>query len=634
MDENVGRRARPAPPPPALPPAAGGETTCLCDSPELPFNTRLALTMATYSLTASRLLLLLVLVCIVRVPQHHSELHAVFRCYLAAVVGELLWRRACRRSPHGGSYARWRHLALPVFALCDVFMSRFHVVLAGLNITTPIPSGGWRDGLHHLLLLLLSSRFMSNLFLWALCHRAMYMLPAQLAVVYHHWLANADSCSAAVLAAPSALPHTHRAAGTLASLQLGGLPNELLHRQLTPIEECRTVLAWQQLLLGLALPLVAQLSIESRLYTCKACDKEQRPHEMAGQEPPHTYKALVCEKLGQPTEPLGHPHGALRLQQLPAPPLTHPNAVRIRVAAASLNFADALQLQGQYQEKPKLPFVPGSECSGTVVECGRDVRTLKVGDKVCAVTQGGAFAEEVVVRENVVVKLPDSADVEGAAGLLITYGTAWLALRERADLRPGQTILVLGAAGGVGLAAVQLARTMGARVIAVARGHDKMAALKQAGADECIDMAHHKPEQLKSLLRQSASQGVDVIFDPVGGSLLMESLKTARWGAHILIIGFASGTIPKLPANLLLVKNLTAHGIYWGSYMQKEPRVFRKSLDEVVRLFTAGAVRPQTSHRFALEEAPDAFRVLLNRQVIGKILLLPQPRPMELRSKM
>lgn len=343
---------------------------------------------------------------------------------------------------------------------------------------------------------------------------------------------------------------------------------------------------------------------------------------------PRRYAALRCERLGDPQEALGRPHSALTLAALPATPLTHPNGVRIRVAAAALNFADALQLQGRYQEKPNLPFTPGSECSGTVVEVGRDVRTVKVGDKVCAVTQGGSFAEEVVARENAVVRLSPSADLEAAAGLPVAYGTAWLALRERANLRPGQTVLVLGAAGGVGLAAVQLAKATGARVIAVARGASKMEVLREAGADECVDMANHKPEQLKGLLRYSASQGVDVVFDPVGGQLLTEALKCVRWGAQILIIGFASGQIPKIAANIALVKNLTVHGIYWGSYQQRNPRVFRQSLDEVARLFDSGAIRVNISHRLSLAQAPEAFSILMNRQVIGKIVLLPQPRSM------
>ncbi|PSC69189.1 quinone oxidoreductase 2-like protein [Micractinium conductrix] len=351
---------------------------------------------------------------------------------------------------------------------------------------------------------------------------------------------------------------------------------------------------------------------------------------MAKQEQPRTYKALLCERLGDPTAGLGSPQAPLRLAVLPALPLTQPGSVRVRVAAAALNFADALQLQarGQYQEKPKLPFVPGNECSGTVVEVGRDVRTLQVGDKVCAVTSGGSFAEEVIIREQQAVKLPDNVDLEAAAGLPVAYGTAWLALRVRADLRSGQTLLVLGAAGGVGLAAVQLGKAMGVRVIGVARGGDKMRALREAGADECIDMAHHKAEQLKGLLRQSASQGVDCVFDPVGGPLLMESLKCCKWGAHLLLIGFASGHIPKLPANILLVKNLTAHGVYWGSYQQKDARTFRQSLDEVARLLGTGAVGVNVSHKLSLGQAPEAFQIMLNRQVIGKLILLPQPRSM------
>ncbi|KAI3431798.1 hypothetical protein D9Q98_010551 [Chlorella vulgaris] len=344
-------------------------------------------------------------------------------------------------------------------------------------------------------------------------------------------------------------------------------------------------------------------------------------------EPGSDFKALLCERLGDPQETMGKPHSALRVARMPVSPLPN-SSVRIKVAAAALNFADALQLQGQYQVKPKLPFVPGSECSGTVIEVGRDVRTVKVGDKVCAVTEGGAFGEQAVARENLVVKLPANCDVDAAAGLPIAYGTAYLALRDRADLRPGQTILVLGAAGGVGLAAVQLAKCCGARVVAVARGHSKVTTLREAGADEVINMEHHKPEQLKGLMRHCAPQGVDCVFDPVGGTLLTEALRCCRWGAHVLIIGFASGHIPKVAANVLLVKNLTMHGIFWGSYQQHNPRLFRKSLEEVGRLFGSGELNVNISHRFSLEQAPEAFSIMMNRQVIGKILLLPQPRSM------
>eukprot|EP00887_Chlorella_sp_A99_P005437 scaffold1.g5437.t1 len=334
----------------------------------------------------------------------------------------------------------------------------------------------------------------------------------------------------------------------------------------------------------------------------------------------------------------------MRLARLPPPDLVHPSSVRIRVSAAALNFADALQVQGQYQEKPQLPFVPGNECSGVVTE-------------VCALTQGGAFAEEVVVREGMAIRLPqgESMDLQAAAGarLPVAFGTAWLALHDRADLQPGQALLVLGAAGGVGLAAA-----MGARVVAVARGARKAGVLREAGADAVIDVEHLRPEELRGLVRQAAPEGVDVVFDPVGGPLLTEALKTLAWGARILTIGFAAG-IPKLPLNVLLVKNATVHGVYWGSYAQHEPRAFRRSLDEVVKLLAAGRIRVHVSHIYSLEQARVAAAVVvvinirgggggalnvecgtprlaalpeveawLVTQVVGKLLLMPGPLSM------
>ena len=276
---------------------------------------------------------------------------------------------------------------------------------------------------------------------------------------------------------------------------------------------------------------------------------------MAEGQAPRTVAALLCTKLGSPSEPVGSPNAPLQLVQQPVAILPA-NGVRIRVAAAAVNFADALQIKGEYQvrreargrppgkrqggteqtgcagltgpatrprprprrppspptacplqEKPKLPFVPGSEVSGTVLEAGRDVRTLAPGDRVCAVLPGGGFAEEAVARAPSVLKLPPGVDLEAAAGLPVAFGTAYLALRYRADLRPGQTLLVLGAGGGVGLAAVQLGKSMGARVVAVARGRPKMAALRAAGADECIDMEGRRWEQLPALVRPAASQG-------------------------------------------------------------------------------------------------------------------------------
>jgi sacsin len=253
------------------------------------------------------------------------------------------------------------------------------------------------------------------------------------------------------------------------------------------------------------------------------------------------------------------------------------------------------------------------------------VRGLTTGDLVCAVTQGGAFAEEVVAPALCTVKLPASCDAEAAAGLPVAFGTAYLALRDRANVKPGQTVLVLGAAGGVGLAAVQLARVMGAKVVAVARGAAKMEALRGAGADACVDMAGRRPEQLPALVRAAAPGGVDVVFDPVGGAVFTQALRCVRWGAQLLIIGFAAG-VPPIPANIALVKNLTVHGIYWGAHMQHRPAAFRRSLDAVAAMYAAGDVTVHVSHRYALEQAAEAFAVLMNRGVVGKLLLVSGPR--------
>lgn len=324
--------------------------------------------------------------------------------------------------------------------------------------------------------------------------------------------------------------------------------------------------------------------------------------------------------LGDPCGPLDG--SVLKLGQVFAPPL-HPAAIRVRVRAASLNFADLLQAQGLYQEKPPLPFVPGSEVSGTVIETGDDVRDIKKGDEVAAVLwKGGAFAEECTVAASAAIRLPRGVDLAAAAGLPVAFGTAHTALIERARLQAGQVLLVLGAGGGVGVAAVQIGKMLGAKVVAVARGRQKMAVLDQLGADLTIDSgAGSKP--LKQRIKSIAPSGVDVVLDTVGGAGFEQALRAVRWGAHVLVIGFASGDVPQIPANIALVKNLTVHGVYWGSYASKAPRVMRKSLEDCVQWLAQGKLRVPISHRFTLEEAPLAFKALRDRQAIGKVLLLP-----------
>ncbi|KIY97737.1 hypothetical protein MNEG_10225 [Monoraphidium neglectum] len=324
-------------------------------------------------------------------------------------------------------------------------------------------------------------------------------------------------------------------------------------------------------------------------------------------------RAVACEALGDPCKPLGS--GVLVLRQdEPSPALPTEDHIRIRVSAASLNYPDALQIQGSYQDKPKLPFLIGKEASGVVTAVGARVKAFKPGDAVCGVGDAGAFADEWVVHQASVWRVPDGLDPQLASALPIAYGTADLALRHRGKLGPGQTLLVLGASGGVGTAAVQIGKLVGARVIAVTSGAAKADYLRGLGADAVVDAAA-APEgaPLHKLIRAVAPKGgVDVVFDPVGGKLLAEALKVVAWGAQYLVIGFVAG-IPKVPANLLLVKNCTVHGVFWGSYMQRQPKVLRASMDQVLAWAASGQLQIPISHRFGLEGVPEAMAVLLGR---------------------
>ncbi|KAG2491901.1 hypothetical protein HYH03_009853 [Edaphochlamys debaryana] len=337
-------------------------------------------------------------------------------------------------------------------------------------------------------------------------------------------------------------------------------------------------------------------------------------------------RAIVCESLGDARQPLGT--GVLKLDSNFPEPKLGKGMVRISVAAASLNFPDALQIKGEYQDKPPLPFVPGSEVSGVVAAVGEGVTSLAPGDKVCAVKQGGAFAESVVAPAGAVWRVPDAVPLEDAAAIPIVYGTADVALRHRAGLAAGQTVLVLGAAGGVGVAAVQLSRLAGARVVAVAAGKAKADFLKAQGADAVIDTeaVAASGRALHVAIREAAPKGVNVVFDPVGGKQLFEALKSVAWGAQYLVIGFASGDIPKVPANLLLVKNATLHGVFWGSYMMHRPRVLADSMRQVLAWFAEGKLKVEVFARFPLDRVTDAFTVILDRSVRGKVLLTVGPQ--------
>lgn len=310
----------------------------------------------------------------------------------------------------------------------------------------------------------------------------------------------------------------------------------------------------------------------------------------------------------------------LELVELPAP---EPGAchVRIAVEAAGINFADALMLEGRYQERPSLPFVPGLEVAGTIDAVGVGVSGLAPGQRVLALVDHGGFAEQAVARADDVIVLPDELDAVTAAGFAIAYGTAYGALVWRAGLARGEVLLVHGAAGGVGLTTVECGKALGATVIATARGAARTAVAAAHGADHVIDSdAPDLVEQVKALTQ---GRGVDVVFDPIGGALFDASLRCLAWEGRIVVIGFASGTIPQIPANILLVKNIAALGFYWGSYRRHDPERMRAGFRRLFEWCRDGLIRPGVSEVVALAGTPAAIDRLRRRETTGKLVVDP-----------
>jgi NADPH:quinone reductase len=296
-----------------------------------------------------------------------------------------------------------------------------------------------------------------------------------------------------------------------------------------------------------------------------------------------------------------------------------PGEVRIRVRAAGLNFADTLMLKGQYQDRPALPFVPGMEVAGQIERCGEGVVGFTPGDRVMATPSHGGFAEAVVTSTVNVVRLPDSIDDATAAGFAIAYGTAYGALVWSARLQPGETLVVHGAAGGVGLATVECGRALGARVIATARGAERLAVARAHGAEDVIDTS---AEDVRLRIRElTGGHGADVVFDPVGGALFTASLRSIAWGGRILVVGFASGDIPQIPANLLLVKHAAAVGFYWGSYRRHDPARVHAAFEQLLQWHGLGRIQPHVSEIRPLAEARSALELLLARKSTGKVVL-------------
>lgn len=321
-------------------------------------------------------------------------------------------------------------------------------------------------------------------------------------------------------------------------------------------------------------------------------------------------KAIVCEEHGPPE--------SLKLRDLPMP---EPGAgqVRIRMHAAGVNFPDGLIIQNLYQMKPALPFSPGSEAAGVIDKLGDGVTRFGIGDRVAAMTTYGSFAEYVVVDEQRVAAIPDAMGFDVAAGFSMVYGTSYHALKQRAQLREGETLLVLGAAGGVGLAAVELAKAMGARVIAAASSGEKLALTREYGADETINYAE---QDLKDAVKAlTKGKGVDVIYDPVGDALAEPAFRTMAWNGRYLVVGFAGGKIPSLPLNLPLIKGAAIVGVFWGAFTAHEPEANRQNINELNALYAQGRLKPHVSRRFALEDGAKAIRWVMDRKAQGKVIL-------------
>jgi NADPH2:quinone reductase len=321
-------------------------------------------------------------------------------------------------------------------------------------------------------------------------------------------------------------------------------------------------------------------------------------------------KAVLCKQYGPPE--------SLTFEDLPSP-RPGPGEAVVTVKAASVNFPDVLIIQNKYQFKPPLPFSPGSELAGIVKEVGAGVSGFKAGDKVIAFTTYGAFAEEVKTEASRLLPMPEGMDYPSAAAFLLTYGTSDHALRDRAALKAGETLLVLGAAGGVGLAAIEIGKALGARVIACASSEEKLAVCREHGADATINYAAEDlRERIKAL---TDGRGADVVYDPVGGPYTEPAFRSLAWRGRLLVVGFAAGEIPKLPLNLALLKGAAVVGVFWGDFTKREPQQFANSVRQLGLWFREGKLRPHVSQTFPLRQAAEALKLMAARQVKGKVVL-------------
>jgi NADPH2:quinone reductase len=324
-------------------------------------------------------------------------------------------------------------------------------------------------------------------------------------------------------------------------------------------------------------------------------------------------KAVLCKQWGLPE--------TLVVEEVPSP-VAGPGEVLIEVHAAGVNFPDTLIIQKKYQFQPELPFSPGGEVAGVVKAVGEGVKTCKPGDRVIGSNTWGGYAQEIAVKAERVVPIPEGMDFVTASAYVLAYGTSLHALKDRAKLAAGETMLVLGAAGGVGIAAVEIGKSMGARVIAAASSEDKLALCREHGADETIDYAREDlRERIKAL---TGGKGPDVIYDPVGGQYSEPAFRSIASEGRHLVVGFAAGDIPKLPLNLMLLKSASLVGVFWGAFLQRDQDATRQHMRDLFELYQSGKVKPPVTQTYSLEQAAQALRDVMERRVKGKVAILPR----------
>ncbi|MDA1372249.1 MAG: NADPH:quinone oxidoreductase family protein [Proteobacteria bacterium] len=321
-------------------------------------------------------------------------------------------------------------------------------------------------------------------------------------------------------------------------------------------------------------------------------------------------RAILCKSHGPPEN--------LVLEEIPAP-IAADNEAVVEVYAASLNFPDGLQIQGKYQFQPPMPFTPGSEVGGVIKSVGAGLTGFAEGDRVMATPGIGGLAEKVVVKADGLRKIPDRMDFRTAAGFAMIYTTSYYALKQRANLQPGETLLVLGASGGVGLAAVELGKLMGARVIAAASSDEKLKFVNRLQPDALINYGDGElKEKVKALTND---RGADVIYDPVGGDLFDQCCRCINWNGRLLVIGFTSGRIPEYKANLALLKGSSMVGVFLGRFRKEEPQQYEKNFQELLSMYEQGKLRPIVTESFPMEDFVAAFNVFTERRVMGKVTL-------------